>query len=1247
VYETCSSRIDALLRQVLRTLVAVVQADLGGFFVFDEQLTAVELGVIEGEPPPALLPPVGVRRLPPSAVPAERWLARHRRPLHLNQPRHWQRFPPANPGLRALADRGALVGLVLPLLWENELVGAAYLWRHRSPRPYSRQEIRTAQRWCQLATLVAYASRLYQREAMLRTDLEEILIIDQKLDQLADLDEVAQTLVNWIERRAGTCSGLLWLNADTGAAYASAFGSAPSHVNAFLSERLASLPTKTEKATATILSREDAHDLLGTELTFLPASVRELLIATYREDEQPLVRLLAWNDEERLPADLSRHLPALRLLMMHVGAALTRLATRRQLERSVDELRALLQLSRQVVVADSIYELLGELERLFRHFLRYDALIFLEPDDSAPNLLRISWGSGPIPEARIGHRIPIDRSLAGHAFRTGRLLHVPDTWEDPRTYHLLERPFPWRTLLLVPLRHDGSTKAVLGIGRTAVAPFSPLEVELVSILAQELMTGLTFIHQREVILQNVELQRFLTDVGDLLLQNPDPRSFARPLLTWIAQTLGGSAALVLRLPPDESPMSASSEHDGEGPAIDLTPLHDPAFFDWLARSSAQGTLELTDARIVPAPCQPSLAALLASSARLTLVSLVAQDVPLGCLLLSRPAMTVTHPLETVLLRELQTRLAHALGRWVASREQDAIASLARQLSLSSDPGTFGQLLLQRLPSLLPSDFATILFLDDDQHAFVPLAASPHFALLPADWSIPRQHSWLGSLADHDEVIIVPDSSEVPLLDYPLRVAAASQTASLAFAPLVARGQTRGMLVLGRFGTRRFTVAEQQRLRNLARVIALALGDVLAAEHERKLYRASVEAMAAAVDAKDPSTYHHSRRVATIARIVAQELGLPRPEIEEIELAALLHDIGKIAIPDAILRKAGKLDAAEWSIVSMHPSVGAQILAGHPQLLRIASLVRGHHERWDGQGYPDGLRGDAIPLGAAIIGLADAFDTMTTDRPYRPALSPAEALAEVRRCRGTQFHPAVVDAFLRAWHRPDGIAVALAAHTFSAPSALATQALHTIGEHVERLTTIERLAEVIDLALSGVLTSDNIALFATEEDGEALRIVYSRFDRDRAQLVRIPRGQGLAWRAIESGRALSVVVPEAPPGSVVIWGSRKLFAVLAAPIVDNLGTIGAIAVSRTERRRFSETDAELLASIGRHVGPLFRVIWSAQTRTATLSSEQASNVDQTDGDEERDQERLVNQVEQEAVPTEPPKASDQESIAPFR
>jgi len=198
----------------------------------------------------------------------------------------------------------------------------------------------------------------------------------------------------------------------------------------------------------------------------------------------------------------------------------------------------------------------------------------------------------------------------------------------------------------------------------------------------------------------------------------------------------------------------------------------------------------------------------------------------------------------------------------------------------------------------------------------------------------------------------------------------------------------------------------------------------ARERERALYRASVQALAAAIDARDPATHDHSRRVALIARLIAEQMQLPREEIEEIELAALLHDIGKLGVPDAILRKPGKLTPSEWALVRTHPEVGAEILAGFPQLQRIVPLVRAHHERWDGTGYPCGLRGDAIPLGAAIIGLADALDTMLSDRPYRPALPLCEAVEEIRRCRATQFHPDVVDAFLAALQNPNGLPLVL-------------------------------------------------------------------------------------------------------------------------------------------------------------------------------------------------------------------------------
>jgi HD-GYP domain-containing protein (c-di-GMP phosphodiesterase class II) len=127
-------------------------------------------------------------------------------------------------------------------------------------------------------------------------------------------------------------------------------------------------------------------------------------------------------------------------------------------------------------------------------------------------------------------------------------------------------------------------------------------------------------------------------------------------------------------------------------------------------------------------------------------------------------------------------------------------------------------------------------------------------------------------------------------------------------------------------------------------------------------------------------------------------------------AAQLHDVGKIAIPDAILRKPGPLDEQEWSFVRRHTIVGERILSAAPALAEVAALVRSSHERFDGTGYPDSLARDAIPLGSRIIAVCDAFDAMTSERPYRRAMAPADALAELTRCSGSQFDPRIVAAF---------------------------------------------------------------------------------------------------------------------------------------------------------------------------------------------------------------------------------------------
>src|SRR5436190_112840 len=183
---------------------------------------------------------------------------------------------------------------------------------------------------------------------------------------------------------------------------------------------------------------------------------------------------------------------------------------------------------------------------------------------------------------------------------------------------------------------------------------------------------------------------------------------------------------------------------------------------------------------------------------------------------------------------------------------------------------------------------------------------------------------------------------------------------------------------------------------------------------------AIESLNATVDAKDPYTAGHSARVQRIAVAVAEELGLWPHRIDAVRFGGLFHDIGKIGVPDSLLTKAGALDEAEFAVVRRHPADGAEIVSHFSRLREAVPLIRHHHERWDGAGYPDRLAGEEIPAEACVVGLADAWDAMITDRPYRGALTVEQAAAEVRSGRGTQFSPDVVDAFFAAFRRQPGL-----------------------------------------------------------------------------------------------------------------------------------------------------------------------------------------------------------------------------------
>ncbi|MBI3977997.1 MAG: HD domain-containing protein [Chloroflexi bacterium] len=187
-------------------------------------------------------------------------------------------------------------------------------------------------------------------------------------------------------------------------------------------------------------------------------------------------------------------------------------------------------------------------------------------------------------------------------------------------------------------------------------------------------------------------------------------------------------------------------------------------------------------------------------------------------------------------------------------------------------------------------------------------------------------------------------------------------------------------------------------------------------HLQEAYLATLEALAGALDVRDAYTHSHSRAVAHYAVAIGRELDLPPEDLESLHWAGLLHDIGKIGIPDAVLRKAGKPTEDEWRVIKTHPDVGHRLLSPLKFLRRALPAVRHHQERFDGRGYPSGLRASAIPLLARVVAVADAFHAMTSQRPYRLAMTTEQAIDGLRRGRGTQFDPTIVDACLRALTR---------------------------------------------------------------------------------------------------------------------------------------------------------------------------------------------------------------------------------------
>jgi len=237
---------------------------------------------------------------------------------------------------------------------------------------------------------------------------------------------------------------------------------------------------------------------------------------------------------------------------------------------------------------------------------------------------------------------------------------------------------------------------------------------------------------------------------------------------------------------------------------------------------------------------------------------------------------------------------------------------------------------------------------------------------------------------------------------------------LCLAPMAFKNDVVGMLVLGQNGKSSQANFDEHKRVLVMLVAELSAGAILRAKTANRLQKNQAEtvlALSKTIQARDDDTGGHSNRMTRLAERIAAACHCSDEEIQVIRWAGQLHDIGKIGIPDAILRKPGPLTDSEWAIVRRHPDVGADIVLMVSNLAGVAELIRSHHERFDGEGYPRRLSGSKIPLGARILAIADAYTAMTGGRAYRKDFTHDEALAEIKQCAGTNFDPWIVDAFL--------------------------------------------------------------------------------------------------------------------------------------------------------------------------------------------------------------------------------------------
>lgn len=379
----------------------------------------------------------------------------------------------------------------------------------------------------------------------------------------------------------------------------------------------------------------------------------------------------------------------------------------------------------------------------------------------------------------------------------------------------------------------------------------------------------------------------------------------------------------------------------------------------------------------------------------------------------------------------------------------------------------------------------------------------------------------------------------------------------------------------------------------------------------ELYMSTVESLATAVDAKDQVTHGHIRRVQAFSIRLARALGITNDlELKAIEAAALLHDMGKLAIPDYILNKPGKLTPAEYEKMKLHAAAGAEILAAVRFPYPVVPIVRHHHEAWDGSGYPDGIRGPGIPVGARILSVIDCFDALTSDRPYRPAMTVDQAIEIIKEGQGTRYDPIVVDAFIKhhgvicapveladvprdtvidqiieacrePWERAPSSAEAAGAEHYGE----AILGLCELADVVAGHATLEDVIERTLRHLRRVVPVSLAALYLVDARANRLVLAHaSGFGEDRLKGLTLDLGEGVSGWVAANGTSMVNSDPRLDFAGRLDGCDPRPESTLSVALVSGAESVGVLALYAMQVDAFTPQHTKLVELVSRQLAP---------------------------------------------------------------